>query len=113
MIDDVIPMLIIFSTACAIELADTVVVTGGYDTVITFDFLTTVQVYDTVGPKEQLPDLLTPRAFHACAHYVDSDNRVVSLAFLRRCIYLYIYFSAFVHRVFVRSFSVVSHLTNE
>ena len=73
-------MLIIFSTACAIELADTVVVTGGYDLVITFDFLTTVQVYDNVGPKEQLPDLLTPRAYHACAHYVDSNNRVVSLA---------------------------------
>ena len=91
MVDDVIycykPMLIIFSFACAIELADTVVVTGGYDTVITYDFLTTVQVYDTVGPNEQLPDLLTPRAFHACAHYVDSDNRVVSLALLRRCIY--------------------------
>ena len=80
-------MMIIFSTSCAIELADTVVVTGGYDTVITYDFLTTVQVYDTVGPNEQLPDLLTPRAFHACAHYVDSDNRVVSLVVLRRCIY--------------------------
>ena len=80
MIDDVIPMLIIFSTACAIELADTVVVTGGYDVVITFDFLAKVEVYDTFGPKEQLPDLLTPRAYHACAHYVDSDNRVVSLA---------------------------------
>ena len=91
MVDDVIycykPMLIIFSFACAIELADTVVVTGGYDTVITYDFLTTVQVYDTVGPNEQLPDLLTPRAFHACAHYVDSDNRVVSLAPPRRCTY--------------------------
>ena len=78
MIDDV--MMLIFSTACAIELADTVVVTGGYDVVITFDFLAKVEVYDTFGPKEQLPDLLTPRAYHACAHYVDSDNRVVSLA---------------------------------
>ena len=77
-------MSIIFSFACAIELSGTVVVTGGYDTVLTFDFLTTVQVYDTFGPKEQLPDLLTPRAFHACAHYVDSDDRVVSLAPLCR-----------------------------
>ena len=75
-------MSIIFSFACAIELSGTVVVTGGYDLVITFDFLTTVQVYDNVGPKEQLPDLLTPRAYHACAHYIDSDNRVVSLALL-------------------------------
>ena len=36
-----------------------------------------VQVYTTAGPLERLPDLLTGRHSHACAHYVDSSDRVV------------------------------------
>ena len=36
-----------------------------------------VQVYTTIGPLERLPDLLTARYKHACAHYVDSADRVV------------------------------------
>ena len=62
------------SYACAIELQDTVVVTGGSGPIAT------VQVYTISGPQEQpeIPDLLTPRYKHACAHLVDSENRVVS-----------------------------------
>ena len=63
------------SRACAIELQDTVVVTGGR---IYPDSIATVQVYNISGPQEQLPDLLTPRQSHACANYMDSENRVVS-----------------------------------
>ena len=66
-----------YSAACAVELEHTVVVTGGYD-MASFVPLATVQVYDNEGAKEQLPDLLTRRSYHACAHYVDSENRVVS-----------------------------------
>ena len=36
-----------------------------------------VQVYTTAGALETLPDLLTARYHHACAHYVDSEDRVV------------------------------------
>ena len=36
-----------------------------------------VQVYTTAGPLERLPDLLTARYKHACAHYVDRADRVV------------------------------------
>ena len=35
-------------------------------------------VYNTSGFVEQLPDLRTPRRDHACGHYVDSNNHVVS-----------------------------------
>ena len=66
-----------YSAACAVELEHTVVVTGGYD-MVNFFPLATVQVYDNEGPREQLPDLIASRSYHACAHYVDSENRVVS-----------------------------------
>ena len=49
-------------------------VTGGWGP------LATVQVYTLSGPQEQLPDLQTPRRYHACAHYLDSQDRVVSIA---------------------------------
>ena len=61
------------SYACAIELQDTVVVTGGSGPIAT------VQVYTISGLQEQLPDMLQRRNKHACAHYVDSQNRVVSI----------------------------------
>ena len=50
-----------------------------------------VQVYTLSGPQEQLPDLQTPRSGHACAHYMDNQNRVVSIiacnitAYLSNC----------------------------
>ena len=42
--------------------------------------IATVQVYTLSGAQEQLPDLQTPRSYHACAHYMDSQDRVVSIA---------------------------------
>ena len=50
-------------------------VTGGWGPIAT------VQVYTISGPQyPQLPDLQTPRYDHACAHYMDSQDRVVSIA---------------------------------
>ena len=66
----------ICSRTCAIELQDTVVVTGQWDGGLS-DYRG-VQVYNISGPQEQLPSLLTTRYSHACAHFVDSENRVVS-----------------------------------
>ena len=48
---------------------------GGYP-----NTLATVQEYTLSGPQEQLPSLQTPRSYHACAHYLDSQDRVVSIA---------------------------------
>ena len=62
------------SNACGIGLMETVVVTGGG----TAFSKSTVVVYNTSGFVEQLPDLRTPRKDHACGHYVDSNNHVVS-----------------------------------
>ena len=67
-------IIFIFSRACAIEFQDRVVVTGGCCVIAT------VQVYTLSGPQEQLPDLQTPRYQHACAHYLDSQDRAVSIA---------------------------------
>ena len=74
----------ICSWACAIELQDTVVVTGGIRVEISEDEYyyigtATVQVYTISGPHEQLPDLLTARYGHGCAYFVDSKDRVVSI----------------------------------
>ena len=41
--------------------------------------LATVQVYTLSGPQEQLPNMTTGRYYHACAHYLDSQDRVVSI----------------------------------
>ena len=60
---------------------DTVVVTGGF-------VGTLVQVYNTAGPLERLPDLLRDRKQHACAHYVDSSDRVVRRD-VYRCLIIY------------------------
>ena len=70
-------VIFIFSRACAIELEDRVVVTGGY--LGSLGSLATVQVYTSEGPQEQLPSLLTSRDGHACAHYLDNQDRVVSI----------------------------------
>ena len=60
--------------ACGIGLMETVVVTGGGGV---YSKNTTL-VYNTSGFVEQLPDLITPRKEHACGHYVDGNNQVVS-----------------------------------
>ena len=78
-------VLTIFSDACAIELDDSrwlplVVVIGGRSTRSGSDQDTRVQVYTSEGPQEQLPSLQTARSSHACAHYMDSQDRAVSIA---------------------------------
>ena len=60
--------------ACSIGLMETVVVTGGG----IVHSQSTVEVYNTSGIVEQLPDMRTPRREHACGHYVDSNNHVVN-----------------------------------
>ena len=67
-------IIFIFSGACAIEFQDRVVVTGGWYAIAT------VQEYTLSGPQEQLYSLQTPRYDHACAHYLDSQDRAVSIA---------------------------------
>ena len=72
----------IFSSACAIELENHVVVTGG---ILFLSAIPTVQVYNISGPRFVLPNLQTSRYNHACAYYLDSKGRVVSI-----CMYCYI-----------------------
>ena len=69
-----IVIIFISSAACAIEFEDRVVVTGGY-----YGRVGTVQMYTVSGPQEQLPDLQTSRYRHACAYYLDSQDRAVSI----------------------------------
>ena len=73
-----------FSFACGIEMKEMVVVTGGkvgvvHDWGVGGEFSGRVDVYNENGHKEQFPDLRTPRAHHGCAHFVNSQNRVVSI----------------------------------
>ena len=56
-------------------------VTGGYTSGIPPYTIGTVQVYTSEGPQEQLPSLLQRRENHACAYYLDSQDRVVSTAY--------------------------------
>ena len=48
-------------------------VTGGDD-----DAGNKVQVYNIMGPVERLPDMTVARERHACAHYIDSNDNIVS-----------------------------------
>ena len=36
-----------------------------------------VQVYNTGGEVDQLPDLNTARYYHACGHYIKDDKVVI------------------------------------
>ena len=60
--------------ACAIEMPDYVVVTGG-----AHDTRSKVTVYSEQGWERDLPSLTQGRAEHACGHYVHNDI-VVSAA---------------------------------
>ena len=57
--------------SCAINEGDSVVVTGGWYSV------NTVSRYNINGWTENLPNLLGPRVYHACGHYLNSDNQKV------------------------------------
>ena len=56
--------------ACAIPDTDTVVITGGKNT------LTTVSVYNDQGWVEDLPELITGRRDHACTSFMSGGRRV-------------------------------------
>ena len=60
-------------------MKDYVVVTSGGDPT-----LGRVDVYNENGHKEQFPNLRTPRRFHGCAHFVNSQNIVVSIVVYNR-----------------------------
>ena len=51
------------------------VVTGGYGD----GGNNRVQVYNMMGPVERLPDMTVARERHACAHYIDSNDNIVSI----------------------------------
>ena len=67
-----------FSKACAIELRFLVVITGGWNLDL-HEPIGRVEMYNTGGSIQRLPDLLTARAEHACGHYVNSNNTVVRI----------------------------------
>ena len=62
--------------ACGIPLENTIVVTGGLQ--LNAVPGSRVQVYNTSGEVEQLPDINTPRHSHACGHYI-KDGKMVSI----------------------------------
>merc|ERR1712227_688024 len=59
--------------ACSIQLEETVVITGGSNT------MSTASMYSIGGWVEDLPDLLTGRYNHGCGHYINNDNKMVYL----------------------------------
>ena len=69
---DIILIDVYYSSACSIEDPDTetVVITGGYDT------MTTVSVYGLQGWEDDLPSLNTGRRYHACTSYKTAGTRV-------------------------------------
>ena len=56
--------------ACAIQLEDMVIMTGGHGSE------TRVQSYDLSGPLARLPDLRSGRINHGCGHYVHNGKLV-------------------------------------
>ena len=70
-----------YSYACAIDLGQTVVITGGHWT------MRRVTEYNEDGQTKELPKLDRGRRSHGCASYVDKENRIVMIftTFVRRC----------------------------
>ena len=60
---------IYFSFACAINLGQTVIITGGVGA------MTTVIEYSETGFKKELPRLKQGRAYHGCSYY-ENDNKI-------------------------------------
>jgi len=60
-------------SACSIQLEETVVITGGSNT------LSTASIYSIDGWVEDLPDLLTGRYKHGCGHYINNNDKMVHL----------------------------------
>ena len=64
-----------FSGACAIEMEETIILTGG---VIDNEESTDVSIYNKDGWVRDLPNLQTVRKRHGCGHYIDDSNNLVS-----------------------------------
>ena len=62
-----------FRWACAIEMPKKVILTGGVKTMYN------VSVYSTEGFVENWPQLKKGRAGHGCGHYINTDEKVVSV----------------------------------
>ena len=69
----IIIIIIYYREACAIQLEDTVIVTGGVHS------YTRVQEYNLQGSVARLPDLNTGRFNHACGHYTHNGQLVSSI----------------------------------
>ena len=65
-----------YRKACAIQMTDTVILTGGYYD--SSSSLSRVQEYNLHGSVARLPDLNTGRSIHACGHYVHQGQMVSS-----------------------------------
>ena len=80
------PRVYIYRGACAIQLEDSVVVTGGYAPKNTpfseapYKAFRRVQRYNLAGSLGRLPDLGHGRYDHTCGHYVQ-DGRVVRMLY--------------------------------
>ena len=65
---DIMVMVQSSREACAIEMPDYMVLTGG-----AHDTLNKVSVYSEQGWVRDLPNLIWGRAEHACGHYIQND----------------------------------------
>ena len=63
---------VIFRNMCPINVGTSVILTGGQFT------QSDVVRYDKDGFVEKLPSLNIGRWTHACASYIDTDNKMVS-----------------------------------
>ena len=60
-----------YSAACAIDMGQTVIITGGWNT------MKKVTQYNEDGLHKELPELITGRRYHGCSSYVNSDKNIV------------------------------------
>ena len=64
--------------ACGVEVDDTFIITGGYDSSAPGEALNSVVRYNSQGESEVLPSLTVRRFDHACASYLNGDGKRVS-----------------------------------
>ena len=73
-------LIIMFSirVSCAIEMTNHVIMTGGWPLPEADEASSEATVYNEQGWVEDLPNMNTGRWMHACGHYVNTNNQVVS-----------------------------------
>ena len=62
-----------YRAACSIDMGQSVVITGGYNT------KRTVTEYKEDGDHAEMPPLITGRYNHGCSSFMDSDNNMVRI----------------------------------